>query len=94
MITINRLTLTNFLSFFEENTLKFTKGSNIILGRNETGKSKLFDAFYWVLYDKVYDTDLQKFVKTKDMGIELVNRKTRQDCKKSYINCSVSLDFT
>lgn len=54
---INSLHIKNFFSYcgdYEDNHFQFEKGVNIISGANGSGKSKLFNAFYWALYDTVY----------------------------------------
>nr|WP_293786885.1 AAA family ATPase [uncultured Pedobacter sp.] len=38
----------------DENVFEFSKGLNIVSGLNSGGKSQLFNAFYWTLFNKVY----------------------------------------
>ena len=51
---INKVVITNFYCFLDENVLEFTKGLNIISAVNSGGKSQLFNAFYWTFFDKIY----------------------------------------
>lgn len=55
---INNITIENFQSYYNKQTLEFSKGLNLIIGNGGKGKSKLFNAFYWVLFGKIYITDL------------------------------------
>lgn len=55
---IKNITIENFQSYFEPQTLEFSKGLNLIVGNGGKGKSKLFNAFYWVLFGKIYITDI------------------------------------
>lgn len=55
-MTINSITINNFQSYFDEETIEFGKGLNLIIGNGGTGKSKLFNAFYWVLFGDIYIT--------------------------------------
>ena len=54
---INNIIVENFQSYFKKSSFEFKDGVNLILGENGGGKSSLFNAFYWVLFDKVYETD-------------------------------------
>ncbi len=55
---INNITIENFQSYHGKQTLEFSKGLNLIVGNGGKGKSKLFNAFYWVLFGKIYITDI------------------------------------
>lgn len=57
---IKEITLDNFVCYIntpDPITLKFSKGVNILRAKNGGGKSQLFNAFNWVLYDRMYITD-------------------------------------
>ena len=54
---INSIRLLNFLPFKGEQTIEFSKGLNIINGNIGSGKSNLFNSFYWCLFNKIYITD-------------------------------------
>ena len=67
---IKSISLKDFQCYFgshEENRLEFTSGINLVIGENAGGKSKLFDAFYWVLHDQVFHSDIREFVPTKQL---------------------------
>ncbi|WP_367268575.1 AAA family ATPase [uncultured Pedobacter sp.] len=51
---INSLRVNNFYCYLDENVFEFSKGLNIVSGLNSGGKSQLFNAFYWTLFNKVY----------------------------------------
>ena len=55
---IKNITIENFQSYYGSQTLEFSEGLNIIIGNGGKGKSKLFNAFYWVLFGKIYITDI------------------------------------
>jgi DNA sulfur modification protein DndD len=55
---IKNITIENFQSYYGTQTLEFSKGLNLIVGNGGKGKSKLFNAFYWVLFGKIYITDI------------------------------------
>jgi len=51
---IKNITITNFQCYYDSQTIDFSKGLNLIIGKGGKGKSKLFNAFYWVLFGKIY----------------------------------------
>lgn len=76
---IKSIKLKNFQCYYgDKHEVNFTKGLNIITGSIASGKSKLFDAFYWVLNDKIFVTG-KDWVHTKKLGISLVNDKAKYE---------------
>ena len=76
---IKLIKLKNFQSYYgDKNKIEFTDGLNIIAGSIASGKSKLFDAFYWVLNDKIYVTG-KDWVSTKNLGISFVNDRAKYE---------------
>lgn len=55
---IKNISIENFQSYFEVQTLEFSDGLNLIIGNGGKGKSKLFNAFYWVLFGDIYITGI------------------------------------
>lgn len=55
---IKNITIENFQSYYESQTMEFSYGLNLIIGNGGKGKSKLFNAFYWVLFGKIYITGI------------------------------------
>lgn len=55
---IKSITIENFQSYHGTQVIEFSKGLNLIVGKGGKGKSKLFNAFYWVLFGKIYITDV------------------------------------
>lgn len=55
---INNIKIHNFQSYYETVSMDFSNGLNLIIGKGGKGKSKLFNAFYWVLFGDIYITDL------------------------------------
>jgi len=76
---IKSIKLKNFQCYFgDEHEIIFTTGLNIITGSIASGKSKLFDAFYWVLNDKIFVTG-NDWVSTKNLGISFVSDKAKYE---------------
>ena len=80
---LKSITLTNFQCYFGEVKFEFTEGLNLIIGDNGAGKSKLYDGFYWVLYDRVFDSMTREFQLTghKDIRGNLVSDKAKSQCE-------------
>ncbi len=75
---IKSIELRNFQCYSgSDNLFEFTNGLNVIIGDNGGGKSKLYDAFYWVLYNQIFHTASNKFKDTKFIGEEFVSDKAK-----------------
>ncbi|MEX1013570.1 MAG: AAA family ATPase [Candidatus Paceibacterota bacterium] len=61
----------------DSNIFEFKPGLNVIIGDNGSGKSKLYDAFYWLLYDKVFNSSTRSFEPTSHVGINLASDKAK-----------------
>ena len=55
---IKKITIENFQAYNGIHEIEFSKGLNLIIGKGGKGKSKLFNAFYWVLFGRIYITDV------------------------------------
>ncbi len=100
---INSITINNFQCYYGEQTIEFGDGLNLIIGNGGKGKSKLFNAFYWVLFGKIYITS-EGWCTTDDLyqsshkalhKYEYINKKALFDSKiDSKVDCYVQLDLT
>jgi DNA sulfur modification protein DndD len=75
---IKQISMKNFQCYVgehERNCFKFTEGLNLVIGNNGGGKSKLFDAFYWILYDQIFNSDTRAFTPTRLYGEKLISDK-------------------
>ena len=80
---IKSISMKNFQCYHgdhEDNLLHFKNGINLIVGDNGGGKSKLYDAFYWVLYDEIFSSDERTFKKTKQYSENLISDKAKTRC--------------
>jgi len=91
---IRRIEIENFLSYYDKNIFEFDEGPTIIIGQNNTGKSKLFDAFNWVLYNRAFKTEEEKWYLTRDWGAEIINNLAKKESTTgNTVECSVSILF-
>lgn len=95
---IKSLSMKNFQCYSGDhikNTLNFTSGINLIIGNNGAGKSKLFDAFYWLLKDEIFDSEKKKFISTSIYKEGLISDKAKALCMKGVcVDCEVQIIST
>ena len=90
---IDTISIKNFQCYYgDANNFKFKNGVNIIIGENGAGKSKLWDAFYWVLWDEIFQSDKRRFVSTKVYGEHLFSMRARAETEVGgTLECSVAM---
>lgn len=77
---IKEISLQNFQCYFgghQDNKMAFSNGVNLIIGNNGGGKSKLFDAFYWVIYNQVFWSDTRTFIPTSQYQDKIISDKAK-----------------
>lgn len=90
---IESIELTNFMCYAGENRFDFTEGMNVIIGDNGYGKSKLYDAFYWAMYDQCFDTNDKKWKGTRQIGETLFSDKAVHEAPDGIIRVIVKITF-
>jgi len=90
---IEKIELENFMCYSGRQTMKFTEGINVIVGDNGYGKSKLYDAFYWALYDQIFVTEQKKFLGTSEVRSKVVSDKAIFETKEGKVAASVKIIF-
>ncbi len=92
------IVIAGFLSYCEPTTIKFSEQSTILLGQNNTGKSKIFDAFNWVLFNRIFITEQEHWLNTtSDISPLILNWKLRDESitnKVENIKVTVKLNLT
>ena len=90
---IDTISIKNFQCYYGDgNSFSFKSGVNIIIGENGAGKSKLWDAFYWVLWDQIFQSDQRRFVPTKAYGEHLFSMRAKAETEVGdTLECSVSM---
>jgi DNA sulfur modification protein DndD len=90
---IQKIELENFMCYAGNNVLEFNEGINVIIGDNGYGKSKLYDAFYWVMYDQVFVSEKKEFQNTKLVKSKIISDKAINDAEEGKVNAIVKITF-
>lgn len=90
---IESIELNNFMCYAGYNRFDFTEGMNVIIGDNGYGKSKLYDAFYWAMYDECFDTNEKKWKNTRLIGHSIISDKAVFEAEDGPVRASVKLTF-
>lgn len=91
---LTSIELNNFMCYSGTgNRFDFTEGINVIIGDNGYGKSKLYDGFYWVMFDQCFDTSTKKFSPTNRLKKSIISDKAISKIEEGKITASVILTF-
>ncbi len=92
---IESIELRNFMCYSGENRFDFTEGMNVVIGETGYGKSKLYDAFYWAVFDQCFESDDEhrRFMPTKHFGLAIISDKTIHETEEGLIEAMVRITF-
>jgi DNA repair exonuclease SbcCD ATPase subunit len=79
---INSISFKNFFNYYggyENTKYDFLEGVNIVVADNGAGKSKFFNAFLWLFYDQVLDSDDKKRKNVKDFAVKIISDKAKNE---------------
>ena len=79
---INSISFKNFFNYYgdyEDTRYEFEDGLNIIVADNGAGKSKFFNAFLWLFYDQVLDSDDKQKKNIKDFAVKVISDKAKNE---------------
>lgn len=79
---INSISFKNFFNYygdFEDTRYDFEKGVNIVIADNGAGKSKFFNAFLWLFYDQILDSDDKGKKGIKDIAYKIISDKAKNE---------------
>ena len=79
---INSISFKNFFNYYgeyEDTKYVFEDGINIIVADNGAGKSKFFNAFLWLFYDQILDSDDKQKKNVKDFAVKIISDKAKNE---------------
>lgn len=83
---IKEINITNFQCYYRENLFNFSRGANIIIGHNGSGKTKFFEALEWFFSYNMNESSLLSLVSEK-------RKKEALNEPNSTFEVSVRVDF-
>lgn len=85
------ITIEGFLSYYKKTAISFSEVATVILGQNNTGKSKLFDAFNWILFNRIFLTSAETWVSgtTEVSSLALNSRLAAEGVKENKDRISI-----
>ena len=79
---IKSISFKNFFNYYgnyEDTKYEFEEGVNIVVADNGAGKSKFFNAFLWLFYDQVLDSDDKTKKNIKDFAVKIISDKAKNE---------------
>jgi DNA sulfur modification protein DndD len=79
---INSISFKNFFNYYgdyDTTRYEFKEGVNIVVADNGAGKSKFFNAFLWLFYDQILDSDDKKKKNVKDFAVKIISDKAKNE---------------
>lgn len=91
---VRSIELENFRPFFGSQKIEFSDGVNIINAQQGGGKTSLFSAFYWCLFDRIYNSTYKEWIKNPNLEVVL-NKQAFNGAKTNgeELRCSVKLNI-
>lgn len=100
-VVIKKIQLKNWFGYkgeYDENSFEFSDGVNIIVATNDIGKSKLHNAFRWIIDDKVIlkniETNKHEIVTINMNNINEVLNQTTYNNLSNVDNISLGIKMT
>ncbi|PHK28538.1 hypothetical protein VF13_40725, partial [Nostoc linckia z16] len=79
---INSISFKNFFNYYGDyyqTRYDFEEGVNLVVADNGAGKSKFFNAFLWLFYDQVLDSDDKRKKNVKDIAVKIISDKAKNE---------------
>lgn len=95
---LNRIAFKNFFNYYgdyEDNSYDLEEGINVIVADNGAGKSKFFNAFLWLFYDQVLDSDTKQKINVKNAGVKILSDKAKIETNiGDKVSCGFMVEYT
>lgn len=95
---INSISFKNFFNYygdFEDTKYDFEEGINIVVADNGAGKSKFFNAFLWLFYDQVLDSDDKIKKGIKDIPVKIISDKAKNETPVgSSVETAIQIEYS
>ena len=95
---INSISFKNFFNYYgdyENTRYEFEDGVNIIVADNGAGKSKFFNAFLWLFYDQILDSDDKQKKNVKDFAVKIISDKAKNETSiGSRVQTGIKIEYS
>jgi DNA sulfur modification protein DndD len=95
---INSIAFKNFFNYygeFEDTKYDFEEGLNLVVADNGAGKSKFFNAFLWLFYDQILDSDDKIRKSVKDIAVKIISDKAKKETViGGYVESAIQVEYS
>ena len=90
---VRSIVVENFRPFLGDQRIEFSNGVNIINAQQGGGKTSLFSAFYWCLFDKIYNSTEKEWVEKPNIQTLFNKQAFIKSNNNDNIKCQVKLEI-
>lgn len=94
---IDSIAFKNFFNYYGDFEIQydFEEGVNIIVADNGAGKSKFFNAFLWLFYDQILDSDDKIKKSIKDAAVKIISDKAKSETSiGESVDCGIQIEYS
>jgi DNA sulfur modification protein DndD len=94
---IDSIAFKNFFNYYGDFEVQydFEEGVNIVVADNGAGKSKFFNAFLWLFYDQILDSDDKIKKSIKDAAVKIISDKAKNETSiGESVDCGIQIEYS
>jgi DNA sulfur modification protein DndD len=94
---IDSISFKNFFNYYGDYEIRydFEDGVNIVVADNGAGKSKFFNAFLWLFYDQILDSDDKIKKSIKEVAVKIISDKAKNETPiGDSLDCGIQVEYS
>lgn len=95
---INSIAFKNFFNYYgdyNDTIYELEEGVNIIVADNGAGKSKFFNAFLWLFYDQILDSDDKQKKSIRNSAVKIISDKAKSETSlNDYVEVGIRVEYS
>lgn len=95
---INSISFKNFFNYYgdyEDTKYVFKEGVNIVVADNGAGKSKFFNAFLWLFYDQILDSDDKQKKGVNNNAVKILSDRAKNETSiGDNVKCGIRIEYS